>query len=346
MAVRVQPVDLNTEQDELLGVLERNLTDLPHRRRFKWLYTDHPLGPAWAWLARDGATGEAVGVASVFRRAMWVGGRVELCGQVGDFAIDPGHRSLGPALMLQRATFEPVEAGSLALCYDCPPHERGMSTFRRLGKSASATMTRYARLIRTDGQLEKRLGGKARWLAPLGNALVDLGHWRWRRSPGLEIAVHHGRFGEEFSALDRRVAGGDGIRARRAAEDMNWRYRDDPLGEYHVLVACRKGEVVGHIVLTVSGRAAFVVDLFGALGPEDAADLLDSGARLARNAGVESVHALISSGDPLSATLRRCGFRPRSTGPLVVAHAAVGGGPQALLERGARWSLAYSDVMA
>lgn len=346
MAVLVRRVDLNTEQEELLGVLERNLTDVPHRRRFKWLYIDHPLGPAWAWLARDAATGEAIGTASVFRRAMWLGGHVALCGQVGDFAIDSSHRSLGPALMLQRATFEPVESGALALCYDCPPHERGMSTFRRLGMAASAKMNRHARLIRTDGHLERRIGRAAVRLAPIGNALVRLGHWRWRRSPGLDIAVHEGRFGEEFSALDRRVPADDGIRGRRAAEDLNWRYRDDPLGDYHVLVAHRRGELVGLAVLAVSDRAAFVVDLFGALAPDDSADLLDSGARVVRDAGVESVHAVVSSGNPLAGSLHRCGFRLRSTGPLVVAYASIGGRHRTLLETGARWNLTYSDVMA
>ena len=157
MTIRIRPVDLDREPEELLGVLDRNLPDLPHARRFKWIYRDCHLGPAWSWLLWDSESREPVGVASLFRRAVWRAGKVEVCGQVGDFAIDPSHRSLGPALMLQRATFGPVDSGHLALCYDCPPNARGMSTFRRLRMASSATMQRHTRLLRTDRQIARYL---------------------------------------------------------------------------------------------------------------------------------------------------------------------------------------------
>lgn len=346
MAVQVRRVNLNTEYEELQGVLERNLTDLPHARRFKWLYLEHPLGPAWAWLAWENEKKQAVGVAALFRRAMWLGGRVELCGQVGDFGIDASHRSLGPAVMLQRATFEPVEDGSLALCYDCPPHERGMSTFRRLGVAANATMTRYARLLRTDRQLAKHLGRPAARIAPLGNAALRLGEWMRRGGSGLDIGPYEGRFDEEFTCLDGRLAGAERIRGRRAAEDLNWRYRDDPLGEYHVLAARRKGELVGFAVLAVFGGHGLVVDLHGMLSPTDAADLLDSSADVLRAADAESMQLLVSRDSALVTWLGRCGFRVRSGGPHIVAHTRGGGQTRALLESGTPWDLVYADVMA
>jgi hypothetical protein len=248
--------------------------------------------------------------------------------------------------MLQRATFEPVEAGALALCYDCPPHERGMSTFRRLGMAPSATMTRHARLLRTDRQLEKRLGWAAAPLARMGNALLRFSEWRGRSTACLEIALHEGRFGDEFSSLDRGLNVAGAIRSRRAAEDLNWRYRNEPVGDYRVLAARRHGELVGFVVLAVSGRDAVVVDIHGALSPDGVADLLDSSARLLRDAGVESLQAVVSSDSPLAVPLSRCGFWHRSTGPLVVVHARAGGPARAVLERKAAWHLTYSDVMA
>ncbi len=347
MTVRVRPVDLDTEQEEVVGVLERNLTELPHARRFKWIYRDNPLGPAWSWLAWNTETRQVVGVASVFRRAMWVGGRTELCGQVGDFAIDPSYRSLGPALMLQRATFEPVDRGDLALCYDCPPHDRGMSTFRRLGIPASATTTRYARLLRTDRQLAKRLGDN--WatasLAPVGNALLRLSSRRRSRAAGFEVARHEDRFDEEFSVLDRRVGDGNVVRGRRAAEDLNWRYRDDPLNDYRVFTARRRGELIGFAVMALSGRDAYVVDLFGNLSPDEAAELVDAMTSHLRDTEAESLHALISSHSPLTVPLGHCGFRLRTSGPRVVAHTRAGGKSRAQLEGGMLWVLTYSDVM-
>jgi hypothetical protein len=261
---------------------------------------------------------------------------VSLCGQVGDFAIDADHRSLGPAVMLQRATFEPVDRGRLALCYDCPPHDRGMATFRRLGMTASATLARHARLLRTDRRLAVHFGAGGRALAPVGNALLRIAAG-WRTRPaGVEIARHEGRFGDEFSTLDRRVGAGDVIRGRRSAEDLNWRYRDDPLHDYVTLTARRHGELIGFLVLEAAD--AVVVDLFGDLAAEEALGLLEGAADEARAAGAETLHASVSDGSPLIPRLRRAGFRRREEGPRVVAH-----GP---FDATRRWELTQADVMA
>jgi hypothetical protein len=342
MTLHVRSADLDCAHEEILGVLDRNLPELPHARRFKWMYRDCHLGPAWSWLLWDSQRSEPVGVASVFRRAMWCGNRVAVCGQVGDFAIDPTHRSLGPAVMLQRATLEPVDAGRLAFCYDCPPNARGMSTFRRLRMTASATMARQVRLLRSDRHVGKYLGsGRATWaVAGLGNALIRLMSFRRRPPAGLEVCVHRGRFDEEFSRLDARVGGGDLVRSRRSADDLNWRYRDDPLQDYEVLTARRAGELLGFVVTTTVGRDSIVVDLFGVLSPDEAADLLEGAARIGRDGGLEALETWTSSDHPLASSLRRAGFRSRESGPDVVAYAG------ARPESARAWQLMYVDVMA
>jgi len=345
MAVIVRPVDLDREREELLAVLEQNLADLPHARRFKWIYCDNPEGPAWSWFVCDRASGQVHGVASVFRRAMWLGPRVSLCGQVGDFAIDADHRSLGPAVMLQRATFGPVDQGHLALCYDCPPHERGMSTFRRLGMKADATLVRHARLLRTDRRLAGRLGAIGRVLAPVGNVLLRVAAGRRARPAAFAIARHDGRFDEEFSALDRAVAAPDVIRGRRSAEDLNWRYRDDPLTDYVVLAARRRAELIGFVILTVEAGDMVVVDLFGELTAEETLDLLEAAADDARAAGAETLHLSVSDGSRLIPHLPRAGFRRREEGPRVVAYAQARGGAGGSRDDAWRWDLTHSDVL-
>lgn len=343
MAVSVRAVDLDGELEALLAILERDLTDLSHARRFKWMYRDHPLGSAWSWFAWDDGTKQAVGVASVFRRAVWLGTKVALCGQVGDFAIDASHRSLGPALMLQRATFDPVDRGVLALCYDCPPHDRGMATFRRLGMKAGTTMARHARLLRADRHLARRLGMPiATRMAPLVNAALRLARPSHRADPGLVLAVHTERFGEEFSVLDRRVGGGDGIRGRRAAEDLNWRFRDDPLNDYYTLTARRRGELEGFAVVSAAGPDPVLVDLFGVLSPGDTLALLEAAVERARATGGETLHTTLSEANPLIPTLARSGFRRRERGPMVVAYAGAGDPPSLP----AAWTFTHADVMA
>src|SRR5438552_13434479 len=133
MDLAILPVNHETESQELVGFLMRVNPSLSHETRFDWLYRHPPGGNPRSWFLIDRKTGSAVGAASVFPRFLMVGHRLLRCGQVGDFAVDAAYRTLGPALMLQRATLEPVKNGELDVCYDCPPHALGMSTFLRLG---------------------------------------------------------------------------------------------------------------------------------------------------------------------------------------------------------------------
>jgi len=253
--------------------LQRNL-DTNQERVFEWQYTMNPAGAPWCWFAYDGNNAGAVAMTSLFPRHAYVDGAAVTCGQVTHFVIDSPYRSLGPALQLQRATFEPVNSGELQFCYDCPPHDRGMSTFVRLGMRANCEVTRYALPLRSNEYWEKRFGKKA-WTTPVA-AVTNL-MLRMRRNgrsvPGLEIHEHKEMFEEEFSNLDRVVSSSGLIRASRSAADLNWRYRLDPGAgaandkkeEYRVLVARRGGELLAFlaIFLDPASGTGHILDLFG-----------------------------------------------------------------------------------
>src|ERR1700756_4236584 len=97
------------------------------------------------------------------------GNNVLMCGQVGDFAVSASHRTLGPAVLLQRATFDPVNNGELAFGYDCLPHQAGMSTLPRLGIRPNCKVHRYAFPLRVDAPFRKRLGAASVVPAAAGN---------------------------------------------------------------------------------------------------------------------------------------------------------------------------------
>jgi hypothetical protein len=347
MSVTVRPVDLEADRETLFGILEANLRDLPHRRRFEWLYRGHPAGPARSWFALESGSGGVIGVASVFPRSVWIGPTLQTCGQVGDFAIEAGYRTLGPAVQLQRATLGPVERGELAFCYDCPPHEAGMSTFRRLGIDATCRMQRHARLLRADRQLAKRLGPGvlAAALAGPANGLLALRAAARRPARGIEVAVHRGRFGAEFSALDTALAEPEVIRSRRSADDLNWRHHDDPLHDYDVLTARRGGELVGFVVLSV-GEDTRVIDLFGRLEGGVAAALLEAAADHGRRATAQTIQILVAEHHDLARPLAGAGFRLRDPGPRLVAHARAGTDAHKLLEQPSNWFLRHVDLLA
>jgi hypothetical protein len=346
VSLTLHPIDPVAHRQELSAVLGRNLTDLDHARRFEWLYLANPAGPARAWFLREGA-GAAVAVASLFPRWMWLHGQPRLCGQVGDFAVDAGYRSLGPAVLLQRATFQPVDAQELTFCYDCPPHDRGMATFQRLRLTPNCRMVRYARLLKVD-RLVRRYVRPPLAAAPLsaaGNTVLRLVGRRGRRPAGTEVSVLTGRFDDEVSRLDEALGSGHAIRSRRHADDLNWRYRDDPLHEYLVLTARRGGALVAFAVLIQQRDDAYLVDLFGRLDDGVALELVAAAVDRLRRTSVQTLHALVAERSPLTSVLEAGGFRYRSPGASIVAYARDGSDVKSTLTT-ADWSLTESDIRA
>ncbi|MBI3756939.1 MAG: GNAT family N-acetyltransferase [Deltaproteobacteria bacterium] len=347
MALAVRTVNLETEREQFLALLQENLPDLPHSLRFHWLYHQNPAGAAWSWGVYEQETANLVGVTSLFPRMMWINGTVHRCGQVGDFAIKVTHRSLGPALLLQRATFTPVDQAQLMLCYDCPPHERGLSTFRRLKMSANCQMRRYARLLRVSRLIEKRLGSGmvSTAVSIVGNAALNIWLRRWQTTTGLEIAQHEGAFGDEFSVLDEQRKN-EGIHNRRAAADLNWRYRDDPLHTYQVLTARRSGELVGFVVLSLTPPNAQLVDLCVVGHTATALPLLDAAAEVARTAGAEILQALIAERPSETALLQAAQFRCREEAVQVVAYCPPRSTARSVSDDRRQWAFHYADIAA
>jgi len=356
---RVSPVD---ERHELLDLLQRNL-GVSQSGIFEWQYTMNPAGPPWCWFAYVDNCPTAVAMASLFPRHMYVDGNAVRCGQVTHFVIDTAYRSLGPALQVQKATFEPVDSGELSFCYDCPPHDRGMSTFQRLGMSPSCEVTRYALPLRSDEYFYKRFGKRA-WTKRLAGAanLLLRTRTRFRSVPAVEIVEHKGSFGEEFSALDQRVSSSGMIRASRSATDLQWRYKQDPGAaktedknedknkdrtvEYRVLLARRSGELLAFLVIVLNRAesTAHILDLFGVQVPLVGPALLEAAVALCRSAGTYSLYGFCSEQTELEALFRDTGFRPREKIARIVAYENQQKPAGKFLKPGLQWPFGQFEV--
>jgi|SRR5271166_1688227 len=331
MSITIRLASLADEEEQLIEILDRNLPGRPNRKIQKRRHAN-PLGPGWSWVANPQGSNTIVAMASVVPRSFWVDGRKVVCGQVVEFAVEAPFRSLGPAVLLQRATFEPANSGEVAFCYDCPPHDRGMSTFVRLGLQSSCDVVRYALLLRSDEFLGKRLGRGA-WTRPLvATANAALGMRRSGRSAdGVEISRHDKPFDEEFSCLDQITSSLGTVRASRAAEELNWRYLEDPfvpsgsstanLGRWRVLVARRAGELVGFAVLFIlEDGTAWIGDLFSRNIAEFGGGLLEAVVDICRQENVIRLDGLCSTDTSFSSLLEHAGFRARERVYRVVAY--------------------------
>jgi hypothetical protein len=347
MKISVRPVHHDSETQEFLAILRTNATSLPHEQRFKWLYQDNPDGAAMSWFVFQTAPDQVVGVTSLFPRSMWVGDKLQLCAQVGDFAVSASHRSLGPALLLQRATFGPVDRGEMAFCYDCPPHHAGMSTFRRLGMRPNCKVHRYALPLRVEGHLRKRLGAASAVPAAAGNLLLRLQRLSTFKSSArnLEISVHQSAFDEEFSQLDRKVKRPTAIRGSRSATLLNWRYREDPLQKFETLTARRNGELVAFAVLRSIGDIVTIADIFGTELPESAFSLVSTiAARFQKSH--QTLETYLSEGSELVAPFLKMRFQMRSEAAQIVAYAKPQSETSRFLESSPAWAFSQAEIAA
>jgi hypothetical protein len=343
MGLRVRALQLPEERDSLLAVLQRNLGGLDHRKRYQWLYHDNPAGPGFAWGVFRERSDTPVGVATLVPVYLWIGGQRILCGRVEDFAVDLAHRSLGPAVALQRATFAPIDDGSMALCYDTPPHAAGMATFRRLGMSASAAVYRYVVLARTAPWLQERFGLPA-GIALLCGSVLDLAlRAGWRHPRGVDIAEHLGAFGDEFTELDAIVgANSRVVRGSRSAKELTWLYRQEPLRTYQILTARREGELIGWAVYSVTDSKLDLVDWLDVSGTRAFKGLLAAVAARGTRTGKLRWQTLATTQTPTSTVLRRMGFHRREQACSVVAYS----GRRQLQDIRDGWLLRGLDVRA
>lgn len=348
MRLEVRSASAVNDQQEMLELQDRNLPYLL-RDRFEWRHFANPAGPAWSWFLHEEGSSSAVAMASVFPSCMFIDGKKVVCGQVGEFVVDAKYRSLGPALKLQRATFGPVDSGAIAVCYDTPPDDHGMSTFKRLGMQANTEVFRYALPLRSDEFLKKRLGDGtlAKPAVAAANLLLNLKFSTRRKEAlkGLEISIFDGMFDDEFTHLDQSVSSSGMIRACRSAELLNWRYKKMPHCTYMTLVARRSGELVGFLTAINNAGRVGVGEVFGHHIDEVGAALLDALLSLSRKERAHLLEGYSSEDGPAKAAFLKLGFTRRERVARIVSYEKPDGCGKATLTPATCWAFTAVETI-
>lgn len=171
---RIELADLEKDRSRILQFWERADFSTPDRaERYDWFHVRNPAGRGRIYLLLHGESGNLVGTACAGTRVMRTAGAGALTASVLiDFAVDPGHRSFGPAIKLQRAVRD-RELRRADILYGLPD-TKAVPIFKRLGSDALLSEGSYAYVVRSRKYLEKRAPG---WAAPvmrLAAAGVDL----------------------------------------------------------------------------------------------------------------------------------------------------------------------------
>jgi len=323
-AYRVRRARLDLDRQAIVDIWRGNLGD-PERadHKFEWFYEQSPTGaPLTLVLEWSGAEHEKtpgpVGVAAAGRRQLRLADQVMDSGVLVDMAVVPQHRSLYPALLLQKTL---LESGmeSFRVLYGFP-NRKAAAVFRRAGYELIGPMSRYVHVVRSRSYLAKKLPG---WAAALAGSVVDL------------LVV----FKENLSLADRKRLrlvwsdtvpfGGDAlsdassendvIHGFRSSEFLVWRFQSDSRRQYGRL-SVRQGEEAAELGYWITEAVDDVLHL-----RDCSLSLFDKGIakaawlglfRQARSRGFKSVSFECLAPERLQATLKACGMQPRSERPV------------------------------
>lgn len=319
MNIVVQRCDLDTERDLLIAALQRYLTPDSDQTRFEWLYRNSPHGRAAAWLMRDTLIGEVIGVAAAFPRRVMINGRPARCWVLGDFCVSDRHRSLGPAVKLQRACLDVLSTEQGEFCYDFPS-DAMMAVYRRLAVGTSSPLVRFAKPLQADRLVRRSLGNTVVGgiVSRVANAALRLRDWRGDGPTGVEFTVHQGSCGEEFTMFAANAMPSYGVAVERTADYLNWRYLTHPRMSYEILTARKNGALAGYVVFTQQGEDASISDCVVNGDRRTSRSLLQELVSLLRGRHVGLVNVPILTSHPLTKVLLEVGFRPRESTPMVV----------------------------
>jgi len=315
---RIRPADLSRDREAILAVLERNLPGAGSPERFDWLYLENPDGPARVWIVED-VQGGAVGTSAAFPRRMHLAGAPAMALVLSDFALDSGHRTLGPALKLLRATLEPVREGAFAFSYDFPSRTMH-AIYRRLGAPDLGPAARWVRPLKLSSAIRRRFGEGALSGAAgaAADALLSARDSLATRPAGVEVSELRDAFDDRFDELDARVELDRAVAGVRDSTYLNWKYGGHTMWTHRTLVAEREGELLGYAVLRAGeANSVVLVDLFTDEKAVRRA-LVAATNRLGRKQGAARIETEVLDEPGISRMLEGLGFvrREQGVGPV------------------------------
>ena len=310
---RVEDGLLVRDGDAAVAVWRSSLGNAAGRAaKLEWFYRAAPDG-AHLKVLRAGAAREIVGTAGVGWRRMRMDGRGLRAGLLADMAVQAAHRTLGPAMQLQRAASDrALEGGDLAYGF---PNANAVPVVKRLGYVHAGDMVLYARALRHAPYLERSL---PRPFARLLGRCIDAA---FALRDGLRN-LHRGRLHAQWLASPRdlvhpRWPHPGMLEGVRDNDSLQWRFAHNPLATFRFLYLGHDAAAppVAWFVCRRDGEVLHIADFGFAPG----ADVAHCVARLAGEAAAQGCRSIVVEcclpAEERSALLG-AGFRERQRRPI------------------------------
>ncbi len=317
MAYDTRIADPTSDREAILGIWSGALEGAsPRDEKYRAHYLECPWGnPTVELLEHDGVP---VGVAAVQPRSMTQCGKRVEAGLLMDFAVAAAHRSVGPALRLQRSLLSRCDE-SCQLVYGLPnANARVLSA--RAGMIKLGDMTRFVKVLRYGRYMA--LYVPARFASRAGrfvDAVMFVLNWARLGGTGRRVATWVQDVDPELDELWTRTREIPWLLAPRDTSWLRWQLRSGG-GRQVRLVLVRNhagGRLEGWFACERTDDALKVVDYWtenAAHGPSRA--LLNALIRAAASAGCASISVELLVPKAVSSAWISAGFTERDSRPV------------------------------
>lgn len=290
--------------------------------RYDWFYLREAPAPS-LHLLRLASSSELIGFVGIGPREWWIKGRCLKAGVLVDFVVLPEHRTLLPAMSLQKhARRLWLERNFLLYAL---PNERSTPIFKRLGASIELELGEYVRLLRPKTFLSRHLPKPIAKLASAVIALCSravLAAQLW--TCGLS-ADYEETFGTEFTELWQRHDKKELSIGTRDASYLSWRFSEQPGRCYRTLAIRERTsrELRGYFVCEISDGVVYVRDFLIDGNLRQRIQALRLLSRMALIDGMESVRIAVTEVPGILNALRAALFVRRGGRPVFCSVASA-----------------------
>ena len=291
--------------------------------RYEWLYLNNPAGTATVCLLRDEDSGAVVGSTALLPRTLCSHGNVLRGGIAADLMVDHRHRSLGPAIVLQKGILGRLAESGIDLVYAFP-NPKSIPMTRRIGYRQVAQRMALVLPLRSEAFLRDRISHTG--IRKAAATLIDIALYLRPRlyKPVPQSGQEHfiaTSFDPQFDELWSRIKSGYALIGEKIVRFLNWRYRDSPLGNYAVFGLCSPGRQVinGYVVHSRQDKRMNIADFAWDPTRTSLEELLIRFAQWSRTNGAEAISIALTASPDLIRRFCRAGFHLREAiDPLTV----------------------------
>lgn len=314
----IAAVDPVTHKEQVVALWVNGfdaLSEMQAGDKLAWTHQHNPAGSGLMCLMHASSSETAVGVQSLGHRRWFAGATAYDSVILGDFVVDKAHRSLGPAMQLQRAALQ-ISEHQFSFAYGFP-NKKSEPVLQRIGVEKLGAAVRYARVIRSTRFLRDKLPA---WLLPVVAPVLDAGLAAY---DAVFAALNKGaaqgewltRFDDRFDRLWQQRGLDDYVMSDRSAAVLNWRYSQQGVTP-QIFAVSEHGELLGYVVVMLRESVVVVSDfLVRAPLRHNLRRVKALFLHEVRRMNFETVSLEFFGGDEVVAVLNSLHFRARETHP-------------------------------